>query len=79
MFFKIIGCISDVETIAWGKSIREYRRLRKRCGGKRRRKLEGTAVVEPVDGTVCDAELHGCEAHGIGAREFKFKRILEVQ
>jgi len=28
---------------------------------------------------LCDAELHWYEAHGIGAKEFKIKRILEIQ
>jgi len=28
---------------------------------------------------MCHAELHWYEAHGIGAKEFKIKRILDVQ
>jgi hypothetical protein len=79
VFFKIIGPISDVETIASGKRIRERRRLRKIYGGQRWRKLKGTAMVKLADGTICHAELHWYEAHGIGAREFKIKRILEIQ
>ena len=79
MFFKIIGRIADVETIASGKSIRERRRLRKLYGAHRWKKLKGTALVELADGTICHAELHWYEAHGIGAREFKIKRILEIQ
>lgn len=79
MFFKIIGSISGVETIASGKGIRERRRLQKIYGGGRWRKLKGTAVVELTDGTMCHAELHWYEAHGIGAREVKIKRILEIQ
>ncbi len=79
MFFKIIGGISDVETIASGKGIRERRRLRKLYGGQRWRKLKGTATVKLADGTICQAELHWYEAHGIGAREFKIKRIFRVQ
>ena len=79
MFFKIIGRISDVETIAASKGIRERRRLRKLYGGQRWRKRKGTAVVELAGGTMCHAELHWYEAHGIGPKEFKIKRILEVQ
>ena len=79
MLFKIIGHISDIETIASGRSIRERRRLRKIYGGQRWRKLKGTATVKFADGTICYAELHWYEAHGIGAREFKVKRILEIQ
>ena len=79
MFFKIIGEILDIETIASGKGIRERRRLRKLYGGRRWRKLKGIAKVQLADGTICHAELHWYEAHGIAAREFKIKRILEIQ
>jgi len=78
MFFTIVGTISDIETIATGKSIRERRRLRKLYGGRRWRKLKGTATIELTDGTICQAEIHWYEAHGIGSKEFKIKRILEI-
>ncbi|MGA7557463.1 MAG: hypothetical protein WBW12_00970 [Terriglobales bacterium] len=71
--------MSDVETIASGTGIRERRRLRKIYGGKRWRKLKGIAAVELADGTMCHAEGHWYEAHGAGAKEFKIKRILEIQ
>ena len=79
MFFKVIGRIADVETIASGNSVRERRRLQKFYGGRRWRKLKGTATVRLADGTMCYAELHWYECHGVGAREFKIKRILEIQ
>jgi hypothetical protein len=79
VFFKILDRILDVETIASGKSIREGRRLQKLYGGRRWRKLKGTARVKLVDGTICHVEVHWYEAHGIGSREFKIKRILEMQ
>jgi hypothetical protein len=79
VFFKIVGRISDVQKIASGKGLRERRRLRKLYGGQRWRKLKGTAVVKLEGGTICQAEVHWYEAHGIGAREFKIKRILEIQ
>jgi len=79
VFFKIIGRISDVETIASGKGIRERRRLRKLYGGQRWRKLKGNTAVKLADGTICHAEVHWYEAHGVGAKEFKIKRILEIQ
>jgi hypothetical protein len=41
VFFKVIGRILDIETIATGKGIREWRRLRKLYGGRRWRKLKG--------------------------------------
>jgi hypothetical protein len=79
VFFKIIGRVSDIETIASGKGIRERRRLSKVYGGRRWKKLKGTAIVELADGTMCHAEVHWYEAHGVGAKEFKIKRILEIQ
>jgi hypothetical protein len=76
MGFEIIGTISDVETIAVGSSIREIVRLRKLYGTGRWRKLKGMATVRLADGTVCEAEVHWYEAHGIGKKEFKIKRIV---
>jgi hypothetical protein len=79
VFFEIIGRILDIQTIASGKAIRERRRLQKVYGGVRWRKLKGTATIKLADGTMCYAEVHWYEAHGVGTREFKIKRILEVQ
>ncbi len=76
MNFEVIGEITDVETIAVGSSIREVARLRKVYGPGRWRKLKGMAMVRLSDGTVCEAELHWYESHGIGKREVKIKRIL---
>ena len=77
MFFKILGEIPDTETIATGRGIRELRRLRKSYGGRRWRKLKGVAKIKLTDGTICVAELHWYEAHGVGQKEFKIKKILE--
>jgi len=77
MFFRIIGEISAIETIATGRSIREIRRLRKCYGGRRWRKMKGLGKIELPDGTICLAELHWYEAHGVGSKELKLKRILE--
>jgi len=79
VYFKIIGRMSDVETIASGTGIRERRRLQRLYGGRIWRKLKGTAAVELADGTMCYAEVHWYEAHGTGAKEHKIKRILEIQ
>ena len=76
MGFEIVGSVSDVETIAVGKSIRELKRLKKAYGAGRWRKLKGTATVRLGDGTMSSAEVHWYEAHGIGRREFKIKRFL---
>ncbi len=77
MRFKLLGRITEVETIAVGKAIREINRLRKIYGPGRWRKLKGTATIRLADGTICRAELHWYEAHGIGKRELKIKRISE--
>lgn len=76
MKFEIIGNIEQIETIAIGSSIREVDRLRKTYGLGRWRKLKGTATIRLDDGTVCEAELHWYEAHGIGKKEIKVKRLL---
>jgi len=76
MLFKIVGQIRDVESIAMGSAIRERKRLWKAYGKGRWKKLKGIAEVEFSDGTRCGAEVHWYEAHGIGAKEHKIKRIL---
>jgi hypothetical protein len=76
MHFKILGRIADVETVAAGSAIRERKRLWKNYGKGRWRKLKGIARVEFTDGTICEAEVHWYEAHGIGAKEYKIKRIV---
>ncbi|MBZ5530502.1 MAG: hypothetical protein LAO20_03640 [Acidobacteriia bacterium] len=76
MEFEIVGRITDVRVIAAGKSVRESRRLRKFYRGKRWRKMKGIAQIRLADGTIHTAELHWYEAHGIGKKETKIKRIL---
>lgn len=77
MDFKILGPISDAETIASGRAIREFRRLQRIYGRGRWRKRKGIARVELSNGTVRTAELHWYEAHGIGKHEYKIKRYLD--
>lgn len=77
MHFKIVGPVIDVETIATGKRIREWRRLHKVYGPGRWRKRKGIARIQFGDGAMHRAEIHWYEAHGIGAKEHKIKRILE--
>jgi len=79
VFFKIIGGISDVEIIASGKGVRERHRLRKAYGGRQWKKVKGTATIKLADGTMCYAEVHWYEAHGIGTRELKIKRIFDIR
>jgi hypothetical protein len=77
MNFDIIGEITDIEIIAVGSAIHEIARLRKAYGVGRWRKLKGFATVRLEDGTICEAELHWYEAHGIGKRDIKIKKILD--
>lgn len=76
MEFEIVGNITDIETIAVGSSIREIARLRKIYGRGPWRKLKGIAIVRLPDGTLRKAEIHWYEAHGIGRKEIKVKRLL---
>jgi hypothetical protein len=77
MYFEIVSNITHVETFAVGSSIREIARLRKRYGRGRWRKRKGIATVRLEDGTILQAELHWYEAHGIGRRGMKIKRIID--
>lgn len=76
MHFKIAGQIRDVEIIATGKAIRESKRLWKTYGKGQWRKLKGFAEIELTDGTFWLAEIHWYEAHGIGPKEHKIKRLI---
>ena len=78
-FFKIVGSISDIETIASGSKVRERRRLREFYGGRRWKKLKGAAMVKLANDTMFVAELHWDEVHGVKRKELKIKRILEAQ
>ena len=77
MFFEIVGELSDVETFAIGKSIRELPRLRKLYGKGRWRKRKGLAGVRLPNGTMRKAELHWYEPSGIGKKEIKIKRFVD--
>lgn len=77
MYFEIVGTVKDIEVIASGRAIREIKRLEKRYGKARWRKLKGLAVIRLADGKIRQAELHWYEAHGVGKREYKIKRILD--
>ena len=74
--FQILGEIKDVETIAAGQGVHIRRYLERIYGKGRWRKMKGTAIVRLPDGFVCTAEVHWFEAHGIGRKDFKIKRIL---
>ena len=75
--FDIVGPITDAETIAIGRGIRELARLRRIYGRGRWRKRKGIGTVRLEHGTLARAEIHWYEAAGIGRKEFKIKRIFE--
>jgi hypothetical protein len=73
----IIGDVEEIETIAVGGRIHDIMRIRKQYGPGRWRKLKGVAKVRLQSGRICKAEIHWYEAHGIGRRKMKIKRILD--
>ncbi len=77
MPFEIVGDISQIETIAVGRRIRDLPRLRRLYGTGRWRKLKGVVLVRLRSGTVRRAEVHWYEAHGIGRKEIKRKRYVD--
>jgi hypothetical protein len=76
MDVEVLGPVTQIETIAVGNAIREVKRLRRAYGPGRWRKLKGTAQVRLPDGAIREAEVHWYEAHGIGRKEIKIKRLL---
>jgi hypothetical protein len=76
--FELLSDIRNIEVIAEGRRIRIKRFLRQQYGGRRWRKLKGTATVRLGDGRIGEAEIHWYEAHGIGRKEFKITRIFSA-
>ncbi len=77
MYFEVIGEIEEVETIAAGRSIRDIMRIQRQYGPGRWRKLKGTARIRLKSGTIVRAELQWYEAHGIGRKKIKIKRLFD--
>ena len=75
--FRILSTIRDIETIAAGHGVYIRRYLERTYGKGRWRKKKGVATVEPANGTTCEAEIHWYEAHGIGRKDFKIKRVID--
>jgi hypothetical protein len=75
--FELLSQLTDIEIIAVNQSIRELRDLKERFGGKRWRKLKGVARVRFPNGEIRLAEVHWYEAHGVGRRKMKIKRVLD--
>lgn len=77
MAFDIIGRIENPQTIARGAAIRELRRIERAYGPGRWHKMKGIARILLPDGSLALAEVHWYQAHGIGRRELKLKRLLD--
>jgi len=73
---EILSTIVEVEIIAVGRQIREHERLQRVYGPGRWRKLKGIATVRLPSGVVGIAEVHWYEAHGLGRKGMKIKRIV---
>jgi len=76
MRFQVISDITEIRMIASGKSVRERKRLNKFHGRGRWRKMKGIASIRLTGGSIHLAEIHWYEAHGIGKKEQKIKRLL---
>jgi len=74
--FEILGEIRDTETIAVGHGVYIRHHLKRTYGKGRWRKMKGIATVQLADGTIYEAEIHWFEAHGIGRKDFKIKRVI---
>lgn len=74
---RIIGRVTVIENIAVGAKIRDVRRLRRLYGRGRWRKVKALATVELADGQIRSAEIHYYEAHGVGRKDVKVKRLLD--
>ncbi len=76
MEFKILGEIRNIETIAKGRGVYIRRYLERTYGKGRWRKMKGVATVQFADNTIYEAEIHWFEAHGIGRKDFKIKKVI---
>jgi len=77
MYFEIISEITDIEVIARGRGIHDLMRVRRKYGPGNWRKVKGRTTVRLEDGSTHQAEIHWYEAHGVGRKRFKIKRMLE--
>jgi hypothetical protein len=76
VLFEIIGEIEHIETIATGGNIHDIMRLQKQFGPGKWKKLKGIGTIKIRSGNIHKAELHWYEAHGIGKKKMKIKKLL---
>jgi hypothetical protein len=77
MKFEIVGRLHSIEVIASGREIRVLAMLRKKWGHGRWRKMKGIALVRLRSERLRQAEIHWYEAHGIGKRDLRIKKLLK--
>jgi len=77
MEFEILGEIRGAETIATGRGVYIRRYLERTYGKGRWRKMRGMSTVRLAGGTIVEAEIHWFEAHGIGRKDFKIKKVIQ--
>src|SRR5882762_334021 len=68
-FRRIVPPIEVIENIAVSRGVRELKRLRRVHGGKRWRKVKGSAYVELVTGEIRLAEFHGTKRTELARRK----------
>ncbi len=73
--FEVVGEITQTVLIAQGRRIKDLARLRRSYGAGTWKKMKGLATVRLADDTIWKAEVHWYEAHGIGRKELKLKRL----
>ncbi len=78
MKFDLVGLILDAVTIAAGPGVRVRSYLNKAYGRAKRRKMKGISTVRLPNGAIRTVELHWYEAHGIGKKDLKIKRYLDL-
>jgi hypothetical protein len=76
MTFEILSEIRDIETIAAGQGVYIRRQLERTYGKGHWGKMKGMATIQMADGEICEAEIHWYEAHGLGRKDFKIKRVI---
>ena len=75
--FEILGEIMKIETIAAESSVHIRRHLERAYGAGNWLKRKGIASIRLADGTIRQAEIHWFEAHGIGRKDFKIKKVIQ--
>ena len=79
MDFEIIGEITAIQSIARGRGVHARRYLNRLYGPGNWRKMKGVALVRTPHSSLRQAEVHWYEAHGVGKRDFKIKRYLDIE